>query len=203
MIDYDPNTKGIGFKLSENNDFLIIDRLGLQILVEDNIIENDHMKFIDNEIMNIFLEDFMIEVSNIIIICVGENLKNDQILINRIKKKCHKIIIIIHNYKYICNLKSCVNKIDKEIKKNFNVQEIKEGIFIEKRADNNIIYHIVFLQENIESSKQYNLSIIQFIHELISIESKHEEFKFILQLKEFLSNNYKKYLIYMDYLYFI
>ena len=132
-------------------------------------------------ITELFLQNYIINNSDILIIVVGILTYSEQKLLNRIKtefikknKKIDKPLFIIHNLmtyetiaqveEYIddCLLKSATF----DLKKGHNIstkEDQKNGIYYTEKNSNQKIFHLIFARENSDAGNHYNEFTLEFL----------------------------------------
>ena len=213
------NTKGLSMKYSENKNLLCLDSQGMQTPVyyydqkimerynlnkeEIKISEEIKLQMInDRTITDVFIQDFILEVCEVIMIVVGQLTQNDQKFIERIsaKYKSKKKIIIIHNFSNLLSIEDVEKKIKKDIIKAFETTEIvipnsdlKQ--FIEKKSGKNQenISHLVLGSENNESGEKYNEKTFRYLQKILDSRSEKNNFELFNELKRFVEDNYRLY----------
>ena len=127
-----------------------------------------------------FLQNFILFSSNLLIIVVGQLTFSEQKLIERIKREVQKqrYIYIIHNYMFlekIEDVKDCIknNVLTSitfgELIKNYMIREDFDNdvYYVESYKNNNnnkitIIYHLFMAKEGSEAGIYYNKSTIEY-----------------------------------------
>ena len=143
-------------------------------------------------ITELFLQNYIINNSDILILVVGILTYSEQKLLNRIKTeiikyKINKPLFIIHNLmtfvekkeveNYInnCLLRSATFELKKGHKISTNLKEIHGDYFYEKNS-NPKIFHLIFANEGSDAGKYYNEFTLNFI------ENKYQD---VTDLKPF------------------
>ena len=80
----------------------------------------------DRTLTDLFVQDFILDVCQIIVIVVGQLSQNDQKFIERIcnKYKLKKRIIIIHNFSNLFSVEDVEKRVQKDIFTAFKVKEL-------------------------------------------------------------------------------
>lgn len=178
--------------------------------------KNEQIEKFTNErkITDFFLQRFIIESADVLLLVVGKLTIEDQFFLNKItklikeKKKFKQIIIVIHNLFLIKNKKDIEDYIENILKKSYTFQVTEstmkiEGknepynktFYIEKptEPENHIeINHIVMANDDSVAGKYYNDSCFQFIKNKAKLVRDFDEFNLEKRLKEFLSDISKK-----------
>lgn len=215
------STKGLSVKYTDIRNLACLDSAGMQRPVEyykesmitryngiseEDIATNQEIKqkmLNDRILTDIFIQDFILESSEVILIVVGPLTQDDQKLIERIsrKYKLKKKIVIVHNFANIWDKKTIEERIESDIKRAFHTIErnipnsdIKEYIEKkqEKELENNI--HLVLGAENQDSGFKYNDVTIKYLQEILDTRTEKRRFNILNELKEFLKENYRLYL---------
>ena len=174
----------------------------------------------DQKTRNIFIEDFIIEKSDIIIIVVNNLSFMEQKFLNRLKN--HKNInkmFVIHNLQFFCEIENIEDHIENIVKKSifsnlkkqfipdfdFNQKKYKNDYkeksyyyFKDKNFNNNqnqTVYHFFMGKEGSNAGKFFNDKTIEFIKDIINFNLNKTIFDIIYELKNFLSLNSSKYMI--------
>ena len=230
------HTKGISIKNIDH--FTILDSEGIEApLIKSNISEelypkegllnksvneSDHMiqKIArDKKAVELFIQDFIIEKSDILVIVVGQLTLTEQKLINRIVTETNKKnIFVIHNLKNFYSKEQILDYIEDTFKKNiffklgknFSEQIYKgkdalkgkekefDKYFIETyhNADNieKQVLHFI-MGNNVEESKAYyfNKTVSDYIKEEMSSFTEGKKFNIFKELKDFLIKKGRKY----------
>jgi len=176
----------------------------------------------DKNFTEIFIQDFIIKKSNILIVVVDQLTFSEQKLINRLKYNTNfKKLFVIHNTqffeevdvieKHIENVikKSIFSNLEKASIPNLNQNSETGGkayYFKEKEfgnEDNNQaskqeIIHLFMAKENSNAGKYFNDQTIEYIRYLIKAETRTKIFDVIKEIKDFLSFNSILYMIKED-----
>ena len=182
-----------------------------------NIEKEENKEFIertrDKIITELFLQNFIISYSDILILVVGMLTYSEQLLINKIKQeiknneKDRKFLIIVHNLKtftevgqveeYIKNrlLKSFSLNLSKKQIINFDEEknkdendDLKKGLFFEiLHCDNGRqidVYHLILANEDSKAGKIYNQYTYEFIENFYNNITTIEIFDIIQKVKD-------------------
>lgn len=210
------NTKGLSLKYYDK--YVLLDSAGFEspILVDEiNGLENeqeakDKIRDLsrDKLFTEYFLQNYIIEYSNILIVVFGILTLSEQKLLIRLKKTYleilkknrHKKLIIIHNLqtyetkeevkKYIQDilLKSATFKVtlSKQI-------FVKEDVSFLHDVDNPTIIHLIFAKEGSEAGNFYNESSISAIKTIHRMNVYDNTYDYVETLKTYFINESKKY----------
>ena len=225
------HTKGISTKkvyIRGKSPIIILDSEGAESpLIESNISKdlfpedgmlqkkvNDSDELIqtiakDKKTVELFIQDFILEKSSILIIVVGQLTLTEQKLINRVLAVTNKdLIFVIHNLKNFYTKEQINNYIENTLKKNIFVdidnfieQKYKE----ENSNENRDVFNRYFLElykaegnsskkvihlimgSNLKDSEAYyyNKTVVDYVRGEISSYNKRKEFDIIEELKDF------------------
>ena len=207
----------------ENRRIVLLDSAGLEtpvlkdeeyenieITKEDKQQNDDDKKIIEREyfkeksreklITELFLQRYIINNSDILIIVVGIISYSEQKLLNRIKKeiqraKIRKPLYIIHNLMTYTTIKQVEEYIDNilfksatfDLKKGHGVStkmnQKSETYYFEKNNENQI-YHLIFANEGSEAGEHYNRNTLEFLEKTYTNVTEIKPFDVIKSLKE-------------------
>ena len=214
---------------SENQNIILLDSAGSETpLLEDSNF--DFNKYINNpkelkeQLDNLardksltenFLQNIIINESNMLLIVVGNLTYQEQKLINKIKEETqnkNQSLYVIHNLqtfveksqveKYIENTlkKSATFRLstNKEIKIDNANEELKENdtYYIEKSFTENHknVYHLIMAREKSPAGDYYNNFVIRFLRNQMNNFPQQTSFPIIEKIKEYFFNQSKYYL---------
>ena len=205
-------TEGLNIKYPElkeykNKKIILLDSAGLENpVIKDNkedIIDNEKFreKSRDKLITELFLQNYIIQNSDILILVVGILTYSEQKLLNRIKTeiqrlKINKQFYIIHNLKtfievnqvkeYIDNflLKSATFELTEGHKISTQKKEEKGIYFYEKNFSNPQIFHLIFANSNSKAGRYYNNFTLEFIEKSFIQITNLKNFDIIKTVKE-------------------
>ena len=171
--------------------------------------KDDQIESLSNErkITDFFLQRFIIENANIILLVVEKLSIDDQFFLNKITKLIKEIktifsqkIIVIHNIKKMKNKKDVENYIDNTLKKSLtfslhqeekqkldSLEDYNKFVYIEKddNDSNEPIIHIIMAQEGSEAGNYYNKAAIEFIKSQAETYRNIKEFDLEERLRSF------------------
>ena len=208
-------TEGLSVKypeteLHKDRKIALLDSAGLETPVLKNNEENEMDKEFFREksrekiITELFLQNYIINNSDILIIVVGILTYSEQKLINRIKNEIHraklsrKNIFIIHNLITYTSIEQVENYI-KEFLLNSATFKLKEGhnirtginqekgkYFSEENTEYKElnIYHLIFANEGSEAGKFYNNKTLNFIENSYQNITNLDKFDVIATIKD-------------------
>ena len=163
----------------------------------------------ERRITDYFLQRFVIEKSNVLLVVLGKMTCQDQFFLNKIKKivinnlsNLSKKIIVVHNLFNYDNKNEVENYINDTLKKSltFNVNEMAirnikssnnsdafENYFEEiiPDAPNLKIVHLIYTEDDSEAGKYYNDSTINYIRKCIQAKADYKKFDVVQNLKDF------------------
>jgi hypothetical protein len=231
--------KTTGEKKDENNLnlFVCIDSQGSQEPIKDikntpeTIFNYDDKKrkdlvklsSKDKNLIETFIQDFIIENSNILIVVVDQLTFSEQKLINKLSTKHFDKLFVIHNTQFFKKKKTIQKHIENVVTKSvfFNLKRRNIPDLEKTKNDNNNkddfnryyyyengignynnknkrkeeIIHLFMGREKSEAGKYYNNQTIKFIRYLIKAETVKRQFNIIKEIKQFLSFNSIQYMI--------
>ena len=209
-------TEGLSIKYPELENFenrriVLLDSAGLETPVLDDGSENDKKdekdlfkeKSRDKLITELFLQNYIINNSDILLLVVGILTYSEQKLLNKIKlqlrnSKFKKSIFIIHNLmtfttmaqvnEYLDNIlfKSITFKLDEGHKISTSTEKVSGLYFVEKNDDKNSdfqIYHYIMANEGSEAGNYCNEFTIKQLNKFF-IVAKDEPFDVLQTIKE-------------------
>ena len=215
-------TEGLSIKYPDTTLFhdrkiALLDSAGLEtpVLISDenqnNINKNDLFKEKSREklITELFLQNYIMYYSDILIIVVDSLSFSEQKLLMKIKKEMERAKIntplyIIHNLKSFTSKEQVKDYIDSSLLKSATFtleeghkistkkEEVNKGIYFyekdkEKEKDKNKerkIYHLIYANENSEAGKFYNQFTLDFIENSYQTVTDLESFDVIDTIKE-------------------
>ena len=174
-------SQGLIMKYSKNTELGFIDFYGSHIFNEELNSRRDDIRIEDRILMKNFIEDFMMESCDAILIIVGEMSFEDEILIEKIKKLYYKKkkIFLIHNYSQISDIESVERRIDVDLK-------------MESKTNKKLI-HMIFAKEYSPSGQKFNKNGIESLKKSLFANHKLKSFDIIEKLKEFYHKNGYRY----------
>ena len=203
-------TEGLSIKYPDLEDFknrkiVLLDSIGLEtpILRKNKISIKEELfeeKSRDNLMTELFLQNFIIYNSDILILVVDILTYSEQKLLNRIKtqiikSKLNKSLYVIHNLKTFVEKEQVENYIKKYLLRSasFDLKEghytstiIKQnsGIYYYENNENIKIFHLIFANEKSNAGNYYNNYKLEFL------ENSYQQ---IINLKPFdIINNIKE-----------
>ena len=230
------HTKGISFKKVDN--FIILDSEGIEApltkkniskelypkesLLKKSINESDSLIETiarDKKAVELFIQDFIIEKSDILVIVVGQLILTEQKLINRIVNSVQKKqIFVIHNLKDLCGKQQILDYINNTFKKNIFFIKNKKLTEQSYKKKSDLInkeeeYNKYFLEiyQNIDGSKKevlhfimgsnvkdseayyFNKTVKDYFQDEIRIFAEGKKFNVFNELKEFIVKRGKNY----------
>ena len=212
-MGYNVKTEGLSiiYRKKEKKNLTILDSAGQEtpLLVEKNCNNNkDDLEFEeysrDKLVTELYIQQFILWKSNIVILVVGSITLSEQKLYARVKsevlalnesKKMNKKLFVVHNLQNIYLIKDVEEYIDKVLKKLYNIElkEIKmfdakyEGFdkyYLE--IDNKNIRHLILINDYCKESAYYNKNAIDHLQQAIAQESDRDTFPILENSKEFL-----------------
>jgi len=216
------HTKGLSMKYSnaKNNDLICLDSAGIQTPVyyfdeklmdrfsvnKEDLNRKEYIKrqmINDRTITDTFIQDFILDVCEVILIVVGQLTQNDQKFIERIawKYQAKKRIIVVHNFSNLYSVEDVNNRIDMDIIKAFDTKpriipnrDIYEYIEKKENKSKDSISHLVLGVDWSNSGKKFNDPTFEHIMKIIDTRLEKRTLNLIEKLKNFFQKNFNKYL---------
>ena len=151
-------------------------------------------------ITELFLQNYILQYSDILILVVGILTYSEQKLLNRIKTDIQKLKInrplyIIHNLKTFYSKQQVEDYIKNnlrksatfEVKKGHNITtqaEDVDGIYYYEKNSNPKIFHLIFANEGSDAGDYYNNFTLQFIENQFKDVTDFKTFDVIQTIKE-------------------
>ena len=205
-----------GLDLYKNRRITLLDSAGLNapVLIDDRDREdrteekmekkNEKKLFKEKSrekiITELFLQNYIINNSDILLVVVGILTYSEQKLLNRIKteiqrSKIHKPLFIIHNLITYTSIEQVKDYITHFLLKSatFNLEEgekysckteIKTGVYYYEKKTEQIIYHLIFANEGSEAGKYYNNFTLDLIERAFQNVKDIRPFDVIQTVKE-------------------
>ena len=183
-----------------SNDFSIIDNGNQSQNLKKDLKEYFKEKSREKLITELFLQNYIIHNSEILILVVGIFTYSEQKLLNRIKTeieraKIDKPLYIIHNlitYTSISQVKEYINEFllksvtfDLELVHNISTRSIyQNGIYFCEKKSNPKIFHLIFANEESEAGKYYNQFTLNFLENSYQNVTDLKTFDVIKTVKE-------------------
>ena len=206
-------TEGLSIKYPDlekyvNRKLILLDSAGLEtslILDKKNMTSNQDINEIikekarDKVMTELFLQNFIINNSNIIIVVVGILTYSEQKLLNRIREevaKTKKDLFIIHNLMTFSYIKQVEEYIDKFLLKDATFDLVKRtSINTKINSNNNVpyfyekynsikIFHLIFANEGSEAGNYYNEFSLNFFENSYQTIIDIQNFDCIQKLKD-------------------
>ncbi len=209
-------TEGLSIKypdlgLFKDRKIALLDSAGLEnpVLKDEeyiNNINNQNEKELFKEksreklITELFLQNYIMNNSDILIIVVGILTYSEQKLLNRIKTeiqrtKINKPLFIIHNlmtYTLKAQVEDYINKyllksatFDLELGHKITIKtKSKSGIYYYEKNSNPKIYHLIFANEGSEAGDSYNNFVLDFLENSFQTVTDLQNFDIIQSVKE-------------------
>ena len=183
-----------------SNDYSIIDNGNQSQNLKKDLKEYFKEKSREKLITELFLQNYIIHNSEILILVVGIFTYSEQKLLNRIKTeieraKIDKPLYIIHNlitYTSISQVKEYINEFllksvtfDLEEGHNISTRSINQnGIYFYEKQSNPKIFHLIFANEDSEAGKYYNEFTLNFLENSYQNVNDLKTFDVIKTVKE-------------------
>ena len=171
----------------------------------------------DKKFIEIFIQDFIIDKSNVLIVVVDQLKFSEQKLINNLKDHNFDKLFVIHNLQFFCDIKTIEEHIENVIKKSVfsNLEKVdipyfdddkekkqKPFFFYEKefgRKDQNKskqeIIHLFMAKEGSDAGNYFNEETIKYSRFLIESKCNKKLFNIEDEIIDFLSLNSIRYMI--------
>ena len=171
----------------------------------------------DKNCINCFIEDFIIEKSNILIIVLNQLTIKEQKFLNRLKNNQNfETMFIIHNLQFFCEKKTIEDYIENVLKKSvflnlkkefipqFYDEKIEKSYYFYEKGIGNFennnktkqnIFHLFMGKEGTEAEKFFNYQTIKYLRNMILCKINNCFFDVIEELKNSLSLYSNKYMI--------
>ena len=217
---------------SENQSIILLDSARSEApLIEDSnfdfnkyignpkeLKEQLHNLKIDKSLTETFLQNIIINESNMLLILVGDLTYQEQKLINKIKEESqnkNQSLYVIHNLQtfversqvenYIQNtlLKSATFRLKKNkeiiINKEDEISEENDSYYIElpfpNESDNfKNVYHLIMAREKTPAGDYYNKFVIKFLRNQMNNFPQQTPFPIVKKIKDYFFNQSKYYL---------
>ena len=168
---------------------------------------------IDKQFTDIFMQRFLVETSDVILIVVGQLTFSDQKLINRIlvefEHRKDKRIVILHNFCNLYKIKDVKVQIKRDIQRCYDVDKMNIANSIIKdinREFNNKYYirknstvcHLIFAREGSEAGFYYNESSKNYLTSVIVTQVGQRDFKLEDKIQSYLKENIHNYFVIND-----
>ena len=183
-----------------SNDYSIIDNGNQSQNLKKDLKEYFKEKSREKLITELFLQNYIIHNSEILILVVGIFTYSEQKLLNRIKTeieraKIDKPLYIIHNlitYTSISQVNEYINEFllksvtfDLEEGHNISTRSINQnGIYFYEKKSNPKIFHLIFANEESEAGKYYNQFTLNFLENSYQNVTDLKTFDVIKTVKE-------------------
>jgi len=213
------NTKGLSLKYANNRNLICLDSAGIgtpvyyyseDLMKRFGVTKEDlkrkdelrHKMIDDRTLTDVFIQDFILDVCEVIIIVVGQLSQYDQKFIERVasKYKAKKKIVVIHNFSNLYSTEDVERKIQRDIVKVYETTEryipnteIPE--YIEKINDKvkENISHLVLGVEWSESGKKFNEPTLKYLKDILDTRIEKKSFNLVKQLTKFMEDYYRLY----------
>ena len=167
---------------------------------ENNVNEIFKERSREKLITELFLQNYIIYNSDILIIVVGILSYSEQKLLNKIKidikkSKINKPLYIIHNLKTFFTIKQVENYINTNLRKSATFELVKghninskignkTGVYFFEKNSNPKIFHLIFANEDSKAGEYYNNFTLDFIENSYQEVTDLKSFDVIQTVKE-------------------
>jgi uncharacterized protein YerC len=154
----------------------------------------------DKIITEIFLQNYIIHNSDILLLVVGVLTYSEQKLLNKVKTEIKranlkKTLYVIHNLKTYTSVEQVQNYIKdillncatfdlEKLQKISTKKEINDGDIYYEKNSNPPVYHLIFANEGSEAGKYYNNYSLQYIEDTYKFLRDLESFDIIKTVKD-------------------
>lgn len=212
---YSVQTKGISLKYPMNikKSVTLLDTAGFETPLKlEKSPGNEEQKVVeelkicemakDRQLTELFLQRFVIEKSNILLMVVGILTYSDQKLLNRLKSFCkNKRMFIIHNLSNFFEKSQVEEYIESTLLKTFPLKKNKYISFddndLERSIDKNDVYfvdsskstniiHLILARDGSPAGKFFNYTTLKYLQDQIICFTQTEPFNIIENLKQHL-----------------
>ena len=180
---------------------LLLDKENLKNIKEETNELNELLKekARDKLMTELFLQNFIINNSNVLIAVVGILTYSEQKLLNRIREECKKVnktLFIIHNlmtFTYIAQVKEYIKNFllkdatfDLVERKEISTKKVigKNVPYYHEKKEKIKIFHLIFANEGSEAGNYYNDFALNFFENAYQSFINIESFDIIQRLKE-------------------
>lgn len=162
----------------------------------------------DRKLCELFLQNFLIEQSDVILIVVGNLTFSDQMMIHRVVNEYTtnrgKRFIIVHNFASFISRQTTEEAVKTEIEEIFDVRKqffpaqatsppnSNQTYYVNNRFKE--IVHVIMAMEGTDAGNYYNRTAVQFILGSLVQSSNRRVFKIEQELKGYIQNNLPKFI---------
>ena len=159
----------------------------------------------DKKLTETFIEDFILNSANVILIIVGQLTQDDQTITERVRREYQfkKKIIIIHNFPFLATEEAIQDRVKKDIEMAFDVETRTipgtDLIYYCEKQENKDntnkepIVHFIYAHEGSEVGAKYNNATLKFVWEKITSINDRERFEIVDYIQKFFGKSYTKY----------
>lgn len=155
----------------------------------------------DQKLTEMFIEDFVIEYCEVVILVVGVISEAEQVMIHRISRKIqekfNKKLIIVHNLMEVFEISSIPCLVESEIKEKFqtyckflsnqNNPEWMVSEYIEKNSKG--IEHFILGRNDSECGEKCNQIVFEKISDILETTTEKRPFHLVEEIKKFMRRN--------------
>jgi hypothetical protein len=192
---HDKFTQGISIAYDKRQKNIFLDSAGLETPIqffkdEKSYLAPDeqYLMINDRSLTESFIQDFIVDVTNFLIVVVGQLTYAEQTLLKKLKERHNdKFLIIIHNYYELIDVASVQAKIQSDIFDTFDinstvkandkidvtrVQEYHETNEFAKTQNttdttHHSIVHLVLARDGSDAGNKYNIFAYQYLHKFL------------------------------------
>eukprot|EP01016_Furgasonia_blochmanni_P009834 TRINITY_DN1410_c0_g1_i8.p1 TRINITY_DN1410_c0_g1~~TRINITY_DN1410_c0_g1_i8.p1 ORF type:complete len:676 (+),score=199.21 TRINITY_DN1410_c0_g1_i8:76-2103(+) len=168
--------------------------------------ENYKNKMNDRNATEDFLQNFIVETCNVILLVVSQLTYSDQRMLSRITEKYkHKRILIIHNLHDICYREDVERLIKTDIIEAFPVEEQpaqidfpdrNKRIWITRAKENKDLQpvrHLVMARDKTEAGDYFNESCLEYIRSVLVAEATFQQYNLTDAVTDYAEKNLADY----------
>jgi len=161
----------------------------------------------DHEATEDVLQNFIMDIANVIVVMVAELNFEDQKLVNKIKKKFKNVgskkIIVVHNLYHTHHVIDVEFKINEFIKKAFLLEEVQhkysdpyknKAYFVEQLRKDEVVPHIILAKEHSEAGNYFNDVGIKYIKDCLNTTDQQKPIDIIERFYKYLQKNLMTYI---------
>lgn len=211
-------TKGLSVKypLKMKKSVTLLDSAGFEIPLK---IQNDRDKDSkenevtricelarDRQLTELFLQSFVIENSDILLLVVGILTFSDQKLLNRLRSVAkNKRMFIIHNLSNFISIMQTKKYVQETLMKTFPLQinkyidfneeekvEETNKVYYVDNSNHNKMIHLIFCRDDSEAGNHYNPTTLDFLKKQIQSQTEIKPFNLLDKVKNHLMSSSKE-----------
>ena len=193
------HTKCLAFLENKKHDTCFIDCCGIDQRLKD-IQQFEFATYMRQcKAQDFFIQSYILNTSNIIILLFNEISLADQQLYNVFMEKCrhpNQILIAVHNFKHIYSIDKIHDKI-LELEHGFNLEHIKPKgggyPYYQQEIGGITIKHLILAREDSQAGAYFNVATVSIINQLIINHTLNDDFNPLSSFLKFVQLNLKNY----------